>query len=205
MSKTKLIYGPYGWAIGTEDTLDRFCQCLVCNGNTQDSEADNRTVTLLFKREELLYDIETIGYVEGDVLKTENPHDKHQIQDIGQDGNVDRVTRILDLVHALCLESLHKYTKEECDDGMELTDDFEEMKIYVIRLKVGSRFSKTTANLLEKLIHEFMVCSAVADWLGITKPDASEKWQTKAQAALDKAKEVLRNRDGITTRPLRPW
>lgn len=205
MNKTKLIYGPYGWAIGTEDTLNRFCQCLVCNGNTQESEADKRTVTLLFKREELLYDIETIGYVEGDVLKTDTPHDKHQIQDIGQDGNVDRVTRILDLVHALCLESLHKYTKEECNDGMELTDDFEETKIYVIRLKVGSRFSKTTANLLEKLIHEFMVCSAVADWLGITKPDAAEKWQTKAQAALDKAKEVLRNRDGITTRPLRPW
>lgn len=203
----KMVYGPYGWLLGTEDSLARYRAYIasICGCTTNDSDEEKNTVTLIFKREELLYDIENLGYVEGDVMKTDAPHDKHQVQDIGQDGNVDRVTRMLDLAHALCQESLHKYTKDSCTEDMELTDDLEEAKLYVIRLKVGSRFSKTTANLLEKLIHEFMVCTAMADWLSITKPEAAEKWQAKAQAAIDKAKEVLRNRDGITLRPLRPW
>lgn len=208
MSKTKLIYGPYGWAIGSSDILDGgACQCLVCNPK-KGSETYDRRLTLLFKREALLYDVETIAYVEGDVMKSDSDSEKqakHQTQDIGQDGNVDRATRILDLVHALCLEALHKFTHEECEDGTELTDDFKEQGVYAIPMNIPKSFSRTTANLLEKLIHEFMVCSVLADWLAITNPAKAEIWQAKAKAAMDKAKETLHNRSGVTTRPLHPW
>lgn len=51
-----------------------------------------KTVTLTFKRSELLYDVENCSFVEGDIMETENEHARHQVFDIGQSGNVNRVT-----------------------------------------------------------------------------------------------------------------
>ena len=61
-----------------------------------------KSVRLTFKREELLYDIRNNAYVEGDVMQVNDAHDRHQVQDIGEEGNIDRVTRVLDLAHAEC-------------------------------------------------------------------------------------------------------
>ena len=62
----------------------------------------NKTVTLTFKRDELLYDIKNMGFVEGDTKKVESEHERHQVMDVGEDGNVDRVTRVLDLTFSEC-------------------------------------------------------------------------------------------------------
>ena len=56
-----------------------------------------KKITLRFKREELLYDCKNYAYVEGDVMKTDDAHDRHQVQDIAEVGNVDRLTRVFDL------------------------------------------------------------------------------------------------------------
>ena len=55
---------------------------------------------------------ENYSFVEGDIMQAEDEHARHQVFDIGQDGNVDRVTRILNLVHSECVEMLFPYTKE---------------------------------------------------------------------------------------------
>ena len=70
-----------------------------------------KTVTLTFKRSELLYDVENYSFVEGDIMETENEHARHQVFDIGQSGNVNRVTRVLNLTHAECVEMLYPYTR----------------------------------------------------------------------------------------------
>ena len=82
-----------------------------------------KQVTLVFKREELLYDAENYSFVEGDIMQAEDEHARHQVFDIGQDGNVDRVTRILNLVHSECVEMLFPYTKEEISDKQEPLDN----------------------------------------------------------------------------------
>lgn len=200
-NKVKVIYGPYGYLIGPEDLVSYMEQ------NSYDSDGQTNRVTLMFKRNQLLYDIENIAYVEGDVQQkaSDNDHAPHQTQDIGQDGNVDRVTRILDLVHAWCVEMLYPYTKDACEDGMELDDEFKEEKVYTIVMNVPRKFSKTTANLLEKLIHEFMVARVLAEWFCTTKPAAAEIWGAKSEGYLEKAKDIINTRMGATTRPLRPF
>ena len=77
---------------------------------------------MTFKREELLYDIRNNAYVEGDVMQAKTEHDRHQVQDIGEDGNIDRVTRVLDLAHAECEEALFPYTKENVEQESEMDD-----------------------------------------------------------------------------------
>lgn len=65
--------------------------------NSTGLTARTKTVKLLFKRSELLYDIKNYAYVEGDVMQVNTEHDRHQVQDIGETGNIDRVTKCLTL------------------------------------------------------------------------------------------------------------
>lgn len=83
-----------------------------CDGRQQQSKA----VTLTFKRTELLYDAENYSFVEGDIMKADDEHARHQVFDIAAKGNIDRVTRVLNLAHAECVEMLFPYSKEEIPD-----------------------------------------------------------------------------------------
>lgn len=206
---TQIIYGPYGWVIGTADTINQLqhtnCQCGCGASSSSSAESDKLTLTLIFDRNALLYDISNLAYVESDVIPEESTHAKHQTADITEDGNVDRITRILDLTHALCTEALYPYTKETPEDLSEFNDLLEEEPRYTITLKIPTTFSVTTARLLEKLIHEFMVLNALAEWLSITNPNAAVKYSDKAQAVLAKVKQIVNSRKGVLLRPLRPF
>lgn len=202
------------------DTCDTSaCQCeadsCCCqNGTTSTasgtstdatSTSGKTTVTLRFKREALLYDIAQMGYVEGDVQESENPHTPHQTQDIVQDGNVDRVTRVLSLAWSVCQELLRPYTKEETAEDIDLSDDLEEPEEYVIKMSVPSGFSKTTAYMLRNLVHEYLVCRALGEWLSVTKPAAADAWYAKAAAAMNDIEDSLSGIEKVTERPLSPW
>ena len=48
-----------------------------------------KTVTLVFRREQLLYDISNYAFVEGDIMGEDAEHARHQVKDIAEEGNVD--------------------------------------------------------------------------------------------------------------------
>ena len=145
-------------------------------------------MTLTFKRNELLYDIRNYTYIEGEAPQrnksdeTKESHDRHQIQAAGDDGNVDRVTRVLDLAFAQCVELCYPYTKAEIPDSMTMDDALQEGN-YIMQMQVPDSFSLTTVNLIEKSIHELLVCRVVSDWMSINKSDSYANWQAKADSA----------------------
>ena len=141
----------------------------------------NKRVTLTFKREEILYDCRNYAYIEGDTMKTADEHDRHQVMDVGEDGNVDRVARVLDLAFAQCVELCYPYSKVAVDDETEADDTLNAPETYVLRLRVPDDFAQSTVTLLGKLIHELLVYKVMADWMSITKPDAKANWQEKIQ------------------------
>ena len=142
-----------------------------------------KTVTLFFKRKALLYDISNIAFVEGDILPEGEEHERHQVSDICQDGNIDRVTRVMDLVVAHARELLFPYSKVEVDENEEQEDSLNETEMYLIELRVPDDFSKTTVTYLEKLIHDYIVYKVLEDWLIITNlknPKSGANWAAKA-------------------------
>jgi len=141
----------------------------------------NKRVTLTFKREEILYDCRNYAYIEGDTMKTADEHDRHQVMDVGEDGNVDRVARVLDLAFAQCVELCYPYSKVAVGDETEADDTLNAPATYVLRLRVPDDFAQSTVTLLGKLIHELLVYKVMADWMSITKPDAKANWQEKIQ------------------------
>lgn len=158
-------------------------------------EEDNgKTFAILgFSREQLLYDIKNYSYIEGHVMETENTHQRHTVQDVGEEGNVDRVTRVLDLTVAKCKDMLYPYTKHEIHRHF-LHDKLKDTPVYGIVLSVPKRFSQTTLNLLEKLIHEYLVYKSVSDWMSITNPARTETWERKAQEAESEIRTCLNTR-----------
>lgn len=146
---------------------------------------------LSFHREQLLYDIRNASFIEGSVIDPETPeHKRHMVQDVGEEGNVDRVSRILDLTVAKVKELLYTVTHYKID-RISLDDKFKEQKVYGIILKVSEDFSQTTLNLLEQLIHELLVCEAVAEWMRLTNPGKAESWKQKAMETTDEIKRSI--------------
>lgn len=156
-------------------------------------------MTLTFYREQLLYDIKNLAYVEGDVLPDEAQHSKHQVQDIGEDGNIDRVTRMLDLALAHCVEVLYPFSKSDVESGLVLNDNLTETATYTVTLLVPDDFSDTTAKYLEQLIHNLLVYYVLADWMSIANvanPKSAANWAAKAQDVEDEIKGKLNARTG---------
>lgn len=165
----------------------------------------NNKVVLRFGRKELLYDIQNYAYIEWDVTNVESAHDKHMVADIGEKGNVDRVTRVLDLTFAQCVELLYPYAKREVKEHSSRDNELEEEEEYVLLMKVPDTFSETTVTLLEKLIHELMVCAVLADWFSITKPDAAATWAAKVEALKTDINRAKNQRSGRLLRKMHPF
>lgn len=160
-----------------------------------------RLVLIILKRDQLLYDIKNYCYIEGDIMPEDTQHSRHMVQDVGEEGNVDRVTRILDLVRDDIVERLYPFTQHEIDHPL-VDDRLREKPVYGMFLNVPETFSQTTLNLLGKLIHELMVCMVVADWMSITNPPKEETWQRKAEAMLTRINQVkVHTRDRLRIRP----
>lgn len=152
-----------------------------------------REVVLIFDRARLLYDIRNYCYIEGDIMPEEGQHSRHMVQDVGEEGNVDRVTRVLDLAHADVVERLYPFTQYEIERPVQ-DNRLCERRTYGIVLLVPESFSQTTVNLLVSLIHELFVCTATADWLSITNPKKADVWRAKAEMALGRVLEIRRQR-----------
>ena len=164
-----------------------------------------KTIKLTFKRNELLYDIKNVAFVEGDVIPGGTENNRHQTIDIAEEGNIDRVTRILDLVFAEIVESLYILTKCDAEDGTIKDDTFTETDVYTTNLNVPDDFSDISAEYLEKLIHELLVARVLGEWLAITYPTASEKWQIKASDIKDKILSTSRRTSQRARLKLHPW
>ena len=172
---------------------------------------ESRIVRLCFKRSQLLYDIQNYAYVESDMMDEKRKgveidinHAKHLTADIGEEGNVDRVSRKLQFVYMDAVEMLYPYTKTEIE-AEEIVDDLTEPDQYVIEMSVPVTASRTTLIHLSTLIHEYMVCSCVADWLAITNPQAAVSWREKAEEAKSETNQWKVLRSGPLTRAMSPF
>ena len=172
-----------------------------CNNKQQ-----SRTATLTFKRKELIYDAENYSFVEGDIMKADDEHARHQVFDIAAKGNIDRVTRVLNLAHAECVEMLFPYSKEEIPEGQEaMTDVMTVPEEYHIVLNLPDGFSLTTVKLLTHLVHEYLVCRVLADWMSITNPGSQENWEEKFKSLKTKIQTSIVSRTGKVRRKLKPF
>lgn len=174
---------------------------MVCCKKKHEQTVD---VTLIFKREELLYEVENYSFVEGDIMD-DDIHAQHQVFDIAQCGNEDLVTRMFNLAHAECVEYLYPYTKVPCVHEEALDDTLIVHESYSIELKLPKTFSRTTVLLLRELIHKYFVCRVLVEWMSITHPESTVHWQEKLEDMRSRLKSALLRRDKRLRLSLHPY
>lgn len=168
---------------------------------------DVRKVDLVFKRSNLDYSISNYAYIESHVMDEGGECSRHMVADICESGNRDRVTRLLDVIHLGVAELLFPLTKYEAEEVIG-SDCLSEPDGYVIELNLPSGMSGTTVRLLGKLIHEYMVCRVLEDWLSITNRGdsaAALTWRAKADEAKEEIERIKNHRTGRTRIRLHPW
>lgn len=164
-----------------------------------------KTIKLSFLRDELIDDITNIAFVEGDVIPNQTENNRHQTIDIAEDENINRVTRILNLVFAEIVETLFPLTNEAVGQDYSSNDELTETSSYDLYMNVKDNFSLTTINYLKNLIHELMVARVLAEWLSITDRDAAEKWQIKSNDVKDKIISASRRTIERVHLKMQPW
>jgi hypothetical protein len=161
--------------------------------------------TLVFKRSELLYDVGNYAFVEGDIREAKSEHERHQVIDIAQEGNVDRVNRILDLAYHEAIAMLYPYTEEPATDDVTLSDELSAPECYIVRLSLPTHFSATTITLLSKLLHEYLVSRVMQDWMSITNASAEAHWREKCDQLRAAVSSALTARGCVARRRLHPF
>ena len=163
-----------------------------------------KVVTLSWFMSQLMYDIKNYAYIEA-MSMDENDVRRSQIMEIGEEGNIDRVRRVLDLKIAIIGERLYPYTKRFLEDEAMLHDKLCNRDGYSLELNVPDDFSATTALMLERVIHEMLVCWVMSDWLSRLKPESWEIWETKAGEMFDGLTHSLTARIGRVRRTQTPF
>lgn len=167
--------------------------------------ARHKAVRILIGRDDLIYDIANMAFVEGDIMQTEDDHDRHQVIDIVEDGNRDRVDRILNKAFCEIVEATYPYSKREIEGAAACSNLHESPTRYLLSLTVPNDFSETTVDLIVHYIHEYMVCSALSDWMSITNPSAQEKWILKQQEAMSELRIAVNMRARRVRRTMAPF
>ena len=116
-----------------------------------EKKVDRLNVSLTFSREQLLYDIKNYAYVESHVMSPDTEHARHMVADVGEEGNVDRVTRVLDLGVAKCREMLYPWAKMSISNT-EFNDTLQEQAQYRIDMTVPTTMSENNI-ILCRAIH----------------------------------------------------
>ena len=132
-------------------------------------------------------------------------HIKHLVQDVVEDGNRDRVMRIVDLAHAEANEMLYPWSREEITDTpLKLNDEPKAEDVLAINLNVPTNTSQGTINLILKLVHEWIVCRVLQDWLSIIYPESSAVWAAKIEELREAIRNAKNRSNWITIRKMFP-
>lgn len=140
----------------------------------------------------LLYDISNMAYLIADTGEPLN-HTLHRVRDICEDGNIDRVSRILGLAYAKILDVLAPVSESrhiKIDRDLSVSPHN-----YEIRFSSSGRFRFTLTSekklKIKEIAHEYMVCMVLCDWLEVTLPVAADVWKYRAESALDALENLV--------------
>lgn len=163
-------------------------------------------VTLVYNVREVLYDVSNMAWVQGDLIDSHDyDHVRHLVQDIIEDGNRDRVMRVMRLAFAEAEGMLQPWSKIRFSGSVYLDNEPEDEDELVMLLSVPAKTDRGTIELILQLVHEWLVCRILQDWLSITWPEGAAVWAVKIEELREAIRNAKNRSQWITRRKLSPW
>lgn len=152
------------------------------------------------RKDELVYDIKNTAFAFADSAQTADvdPHSLHNVFDVGEDGNRDKLARILDSTVEDCRETLFRYTKVEMRGGGFDSNEWEECvgapcndeDAYYLEMMMPEGFSSTSVHTMMVYIHDYIVYQALYEWLMVVFPSGADRFWALAEEKKRKVKEA---------------
>ena len=167
------------------------------------------------QKQELVYDIKNTAYIYADAQtkKDDDPHTLHNIFDVAEAGNMDRLARILDSAVEDCREMLYRFCKIDMYGGGFDTNEWEECigspandeEVYYLVMVMPRDFSATSVHTLAVYIHDFIVYQSLYEWMILVYPDGAEQFQLLAEEKKQKYMNASIRTTGHTRIRLHPF
>lgn len=166
-------------------------------------------------KEELVHDIKNTAFTFADSIPTDdaNPKVLHNVFDVGEEGNRERLARILDSAVEDCREMLYKFCKLEMTCGGFDSNEWEECIgspcnkeiAYYLAMRMPNGYSKTSVHTLTVYIHDYIVYRSLYEWLMIVYTDGAENFLVLAEDKKQKIKDATNRTAGRSRIRLHPF
>ena len=135
---------------------------------------------LCIRSDEVLADVRSAAWLEQELHSELDRHRRHQIADICEPGNVERVWRLLGIAVAEVRLALIKMLTP-CD-GLLPVNELERPSewLFAFRFKVAP----DEVEFLKNKIHEYLVAMVMADRAAVIIPQCAGIWQERATETL---------------------
>lgn len=176
-------------------------ECRTCNLGYK--------VMIELQKKELVFDIRNTAAAYADSISSsvEDSHLIHNVYDVGEDGNRDKLARILDSAVEDCKELLYRFTKMEMLGSGFDSNEWEECigsptneeESYYLAMRMPNGFSQTSVHTMTVYIHDYIVNQCLYEWLMIVYPDGADRFWPLAEEKKQKMKDAS-NRSAVRTR-----
>lgn len=167
-----------------------------------------KTTDLVLHREQLLNDIRNTAYIIARSLSEKQGEvaaDITWLTDICEDGNVERVTRILNLESRALEGRLHRLSAIPAAGHTYLDDTYGEPPQYHLHLTTPNDFTKNSIYLVKNLVHEILVYRTIFEWCGLTHHLEGMDWlREKIDDLYESLRQSINRHPGYVLRKANP-
>ena len=172
-----------------------------------DCRCNQKRIVVELLKEELYGDIESAAYIYADSLpvdEKEGGHEKHNIYDIIQEGNIQTTARLLDQAIEDCKETLFALTKHKLHGSEFDTNEWRIMTgspvndqdAYYLAMIVPDDIPDGTAHTLMTYAHKYIVNKVLEQYLIIVHPDGAERFAALALDAEERMERAVQKSTG---------
>lgn len=154
---------------------------------------------LSIRSDEVLADVRSAAWLEQELHPQLDRHRRHQMADICEDGNVERVWRVLGNAVAELRMALLRLLKPP--DDLSSANDLERPTEWTFSFM--HPLSSVSMAFLREKIHEYLVASVMSDRCAVIIPGAADIWRTRVADSLAALRLAAATRSPVR-RPLWP-
>ena len=173
-------------------------------------------------KNELVHDIKNTAYSFAEsenIINTKAgqvesmPETLEQVYTIGEDGNREKLARILDSAVEDCMELLFRFCKMEMRGGGFDSNEWEECvgsptndeEAYYLAMLMPIGFSKTSVHTMTVYMHDYIVYECLYEWMMIVYPNGAERFKVLAEDKKQKMKDASNRTAGRERIRLHPF
>ncbi len=148
-------------------------------------------------------DVRSAAYLESELHPELDRHRRHEMADICEAGNIERVWRVLALADAQVRLTLSRILRQQ--DAIPLANELRRPAVWSFRFKFP--ISTTMLNFLREKIHEYFLACVMADRMGVIIPSAEPVWKERLESALSALQDMaaaMQHPSGPVHRPIWP-